>query len=124
MGTFRQWTVWLRCPQGRNLRDAGAQWCGQDNDSRDCGGLRSADEGSVTVLGNNVSKDRNCHKQDIGVQLQTTALFPELTVREVLSLFGSFYDRSLSPDELIEMVDLGEKRNARTANCPEGQRSD
>ncbi len=84
-------------------------------------GLRSADEGSVTVLGKNVSKDRNCHKQDIGVQLQTTALFPELTVREVLSLFGSFYDRSLSPDELIEMVDLGEKRKCKNSKLSGGQ---
>ncbi|MCL0065936.1 ATP-binding cassette domain-containing protein, partial [Dehalococcoidia bacterium] len=56
-------------------------------------GLRQADSGDITVMGFNVLRDSHQIKQEIGVQLQVPALYPTLTVFEVLDLFASFYQK-------------------------------
>ncbi len=85
-------------------------------------GLRRADSGQVTVLGLDVRRQPDAVKARIGVQLQTTALFPRLTVREVLNLFRSFFPQSREADELIAMVNLQEKANTLTKELSGGQR--
>jgi len=85
-------------------------------------GLRRADSGQVTVLGLDVRRHPDAVKARIGVQLQTTALFPRLTVREVLNLFRSFFPQSREADELIAMVNLQEKANTLTRDLSGGQR--
>ena len=85
-------------------------------------GLRVQDSGEATVLGLDVRHEASTLKERIGVQLQTAALYPRLTVREVLELFASFYKSSVSPDTLIEALDLGERRNAQTKQLSGGQR--
>ena len=84
-------------------------------------GLRVADSGKVTVLGMNVKQRPRKIKANIGVQLQTTSLYPRLTVREVLDLFGSFFLKALPPDELIELVKLEDSRNKICKNLSGGQ---
>src|SRR4030042_4605375 len=84
-------------------------------------GLRVADSGRVTVLGMNVKQRPRKIKANIGVQLQTTSLYPRLTVREVLDLFGSFFLKALPPDELIELVKLEDSRNKICKNLSGGQ---
>jgi ABC-2 type transport system ATP-binding protein len=49
-------------------------------------------------------------------------MYPKLTVIELLELFAAFYPRSRGPDELIELMDLGEKRKSRTQELSGGQR--
>ncbi|HEX8996430.1 MAG TPA: ABC transporter ATP-binding protein [Ktedonobacterales bacterium] len=85
-------------------------------------GIRVADTGDVTIGGLDIRRHRRAVQSRIGVQLQATTLFEELTVRETLALFGSFYPRSLSPDTLLEDVALTEKANARPQNLSGGQR--
>jgi ABC-2 type transport system ATP-binding protein len=86
-------------------------------------GLRQPDSGEVSVLGIDVAKDGGALKERIGVALQTAALYPRLTVTEVLELFASFYERSPhSPRELVRLLDLDEKRNTRTKDLSGGQR--
>jgi len=85
-------------------------------------GLRAPDGGETTVLGIDVRRRPGDLKLRIGVALQTAALYPKLTVTEVLALFRSFYPRGRSPDDLIEMMDLGEKRTTRTKDLSGGQR--
>ena len=58
----------------------------------------------------------------IGVSLQTAALYPKLTVTEVIDLFRSFYPTSRPTDELIDLLELGERRNAQTQVLSGGQR--
>ena len=57
-------------------------------------GLRSADRGSVTVLGIDISKDTRAVKERIGVQSQSPALFPDLKVKEIINFFRSLYTKS------------------------------
>jgi ABC-2 type transport system ATP-binding protein len=85
-------------------------------------GLREPDGGSVSVLGIDVVRSPHLLKPRIGVSLQNAALYPKLTVVELLDLFATFYPRSRSSDELIELMDLGEKRNSRTQDLSGGQR--
>lgn len=84
-------------------------------------GLRIADSGRVTVLGMDIKQRPRKVKASIGVQLQTTSLYPRLTVYEVLDLFGSFFLKALPPDELIGLVKLGDSRNQLCKNISGGQ---
>ena len=69
-------------------------------------GLRQPTSGSVSVLGLDPATQSRKLKERLGVQLQTTALPTELTVREVLRLFASFYESAQSADAILERVDL------------------
>lgn len=88
-----------------------------------CEGLRPPDKrsGPVSVVGIDVVSRPEAVKELIGVQLQATALFDKLTVYETLKLFGSFYERSLSPEMLLDMVNLESKTEARTDELSGGQ---
>jgi ABC-2 type transport system ATP-binding protein len=85
-------------------------------------GLRAPDGGEVTVLGVDVTRGADELKPRIGVSLQTAALYPKLTVTEVLDLFRSFYPHSRPTAELIDALELGERRNAQTKVLSGGQR--
>src|SRR5262245_21522157 len=85
-------------------------------------GLRPPDGGTVDVLGVDVVRSPDLLKPRIGVSLQNDALYPKLTVIELLELVATSYPRSRPPDELIELMDLGEKRKSRTQELSGGQR--
>jgi ABC-2 type transport system ATP-binding protein len=85
-------------------------------------GIRSQDGGEVSVLGVDVRRNRRAVQSRIGVQLQATTLFPELTVNELITLFGSFYPHPIRTDELIREVALEEKTNTRPPDLSGGQR--
>ena len=61
-------------------------------------GLRAPDAGTAHVLGSDVAREPDKVKERIGVQLQTAALYPNLRVRELIDLFGSFFRRSRPTD--------------------------
>ena len=84
-------------------------------------GLRPPDSGTVEVLGLDICKKADAIKQRIGVQLQSVSLYPRLTVTELLDLFGSFFAHHVPTKQLIDMVDLGERANARSMNLSGGQ---
>ena len=84
-------------------------------------GLRSPDGGQATVLGVDVATGAAQLKPRIGISLQTAAMYPKLTVTEIIDLFRSFYRKSRPTAELIELLGLGERRNARTKELSGGQ---
>ncbi|HEX2469119.1 MAG TPA: ABC transporter ATP-binding protein [Candidatus Limnocylindrales bacterium] len=85
-------------------------------------GLRQPDGGEVSVLGVDVTRNADALKPRIGVSLQTAALYPKLTVTELVDLFRSFYPRSRPTEELIDALELGERRAARSEVLSGGQR--
>jgi ABC-2 type transport system ATP-binding protein len=85
-------------------------------------GLRVPDGGTICVLGHTQQGNTNGLKEVIGIQLQTTGLYPLHTVHELLTLFGSFYKKPVSPDQLIPLVSLEDKRNTRSKDLSGGQR--
>ncbi len=85
-------------------------------------GLRVPDSGTAVVLGLDVASQAAALKERIGVQLQTAALYPNLTVTETIDLFRSFYRHARPTAELVEALDLGERRTAPTKALSGGQR--
>jgi len=87
-------------------------------------GLRTPDSGSITVAGIDAVADSDAVRKVIGVQLQTTALFPYLTARELIDLFGHFYEvpnpEARTP-ELLRLVDLEAKAGSRVDELSGGQ---
>ncbi|HAZ21804.1 MAG TPA: ABC transporter [Firmicutes bacterium] len=83
--------------------------------------LRTRDSGTVDILGYDPQVAPEKVKSGIGVQLQSPAMFPRLTVLELVELFASFYQDPLPVDEVIEMVGLTEKKKAQSRKLSGGQ---
>jgi ABC-2 type transport system ATP-binding protein len=84
-------------------------------------GLQRADTGDLRVLGLDPARQAAQLKARIGVQLQTSSLYPQLTVAEILALFGTFYPRALPVRQLLDALDLDEKKDARSKTLSGGQ---
>lgn len=85
-------------------------------------GHRRRSGGQVRVLGMDPQRRGPALRERVGIVLQSAGIDRELTVREVLRLFGGCYPQSLPADELIEMVGLEGKRRARVKTLSGGQR--
>ena len=85
-------------------------------------GSRERDGGDVRVLGVDPWGSDRRHRERIGVVLQQSDLPPSLTVREVHLLFAGYYRRPRDVDEVIELVGLAEKANARVKTLSGGQK--
>jgi ABC-2 type transport system ATP-binding protein len=86
------------------------------------GGLRRPDAGSINVLGLDPQAGRRELHQRVGIQLQASELPDKLRVGEALDLFASFYRSPADPERLLQLLGLGDKRDARFANLTGGQR--
>ncbi len=87
-----------------------------------CEGLNQPDSGEVEVLGETWKKDGRALRQRLGISLQETQFSDKLTVSETLQLFRSFYDRPRPLEEVLDAVQLGEKRNGRVGQLSGGQK--
>ena len=85
-------------------------------------GLRPLTSGSVSVLGLDPQKSPSELRRRLGVQLQHTE-FPEaLTVDETFRLFGSFYPRTLGTSQILQAVNLADKKKAPVLSLSGGQK--
>ena len=86
-------------------------------------GLTIPDSGRVEVLGQRwgEGKDRALRER-LAVQLQETQFAERLTVVETIGLFRSLYRQGWDPDEVIRLVELEEKRDARVGRLSGGQK--
>jgi ABC-2 type transport system ATP-binding protein len=87
-----------------------------------CEGLLAKDSGDVVVLGQTWEQNAGELRERLGIQLQDTQLAEKLTVRETIDLFRSFYHRSRDASEVIDIVQLTEKRDARVGTLSGGQK--
>jgi ABC-2 type transport system ATP-binding protein len=85
-------------------------------------GYRERDGGSVDVLGFDPARAQQEYRERIGVVLQQSQLWANLTVRETHSLFAGYYRHPRDVDEVVELVGLGEKRDARVKTLSGGQK--
>jgi ABC-2 type transport system ATP-binding protein len=85
-------------------------------------GYRERDSGRVEVLGADPAQAGREWRERIGVVLQSGSLYPQLTVAELLALFGGYYARPRDVDEVIGIVGLEEKRGARVRTLSGGQK--
>ncbi|GAA4595588.1 ABC transporter ATP-binding protein [Planotetraspora phitsanulokensis] len=85
-------------------------------------GYRKRDSGEVSVLGADPGRPTRQWRSRIGIVLQTNQDAPELTVREIMRLYATYYPASRDPDEVIEMVGLTESAGKRVRQLSGGQR--
>jgi ABC-2 type transport system ATP-binding protein len=85
-------------------------------------GYRTRDGGDVDVLGFDPERARSAFRQRIGVVLQQSQLWPNLTVTETHRMFAGYYEHSRNVEEVIALVGLEEKRDARVKTLSGGQK--
>ncbi len=85
-------------------------------------GYRPRDGGRVDVLGADPERSGPAFRERIGVVLQSSQLWPYLTVREVLRIFAGYYRSPRDVDAVIELVGLVAKRDSRVKTLSGGQK--
>ncbi len=85
-------------------------------------GYRRRSAGEVKVLGHDPAERDRELQQRVGIVLQSSGIYPRVTVREALEHFSKAYDRRRDADETIDLVGLAEKADARTKDLSGGQR--
>jgi ABC-2 type transport system ATP-binding protein len=85
-------------------------------------GHRRRTSGSVRVLGMDPETGGRAYRERIGIVLQEAGFDEEFTVRELVSMYATFYPRRRDVDEVIERVGLTDKAKARTKTLSGGQR--
>jgi ABC-2 type transport system ATP-binding protein len=84
-------------------------------------GYRRRDAGEALVLGYDPADAPRELRERIGVVLQRSWFTPTLTVREVHQMFAGYYEHPRNVDEVIDLVGLAEKRDARVKTLSGGQ---
>jgi ABC-2 type transport system ATP-binding protein len=85
-------------------------------------GYRERDGGRVDVLGFDPARAEEAYRERIGVVLQQSQLFSNLTVAETHRMFAGYYREPRDVDEVIDLVGLGSKRDARVKTLSGGQK--
>jgi ABC-2 type transport system ATP-binding protein len=85
-------------------------------------GYRRRDAGEVRVLGHDPERPGPDFRERIGVVLQQSELWPNLTVRETHAIFAGYYRAPRDVDEVIALVGLQEKTSARIKSLSGGQK--
>jgi ABC-2 type transport system ATP-binding protein len=85
-------------------------------------GYRSRTGGDARVLGLDPARGQRALRDRVGIVLQESGVQTDLTVAELIEMYGRYYSRRRPVDELIELVELGEKRDVRARSLSGGQR--
>ena len=84
--------------------------------------LREKTDGKIIVDGFDLDKDPQEIKKIIGVQLQTSGYYPNLTLIELIDLFAGLYNRKVNAMELLDMVNLRDKAKSKVKELSGGQK--
>lgn len=112
----------LLVPRGEVFGLLGPNGAGKTTTLEMLEGLVSPDRGEICILGMDWRHRARTIRSRIGVLLQYTQLDDKITVREVLQMFGSFYPKALSPDQLLDLVQLQDKAGSYQSRLSGGQR--
>jgi len=85
-------------------------------------GYRTRDGGTVTVLGVDPQAAGGDWRDRIGIVLQSSAMYPNLTVREHVALFAGYFAHPRDVGEVVDLVGLADKRDARVKSLSGGQK--
>jgi ABC-2 type transport system ATP-binding protein len=86
-------------------------------------GIQKPDSGEIRVMGKKWKGNENEIHKMVGISLQETRFIDKLRVDETLQLFAAFFELDMQRvNEIIELVDLEEKRRSYVVNLSGGQR--
>ena len=84
--------------------------------------LRKKTSGQVIVDGLDLDTQPDEIKKIIGVQLQTSGFYPNLTLLELIQLFSGLYNKKVDAMELLKKVNLQDKAKNKSKELSGGQR--
>ncbi len=84
--------------------------------------LRTKTSGQVIVGGLDLDKQPDEIKKIIGVQLQSSGFYPNLTLLELIKLFAGLYNKKVEPMELLKKVNLQDKAKNKSKELSGGQK--
>ncbi len=84
-------------------------------------GYRTRTGGEARVLGTDPAAGARALRERVGIVLQQCGVQSDLTVTELIEMYGRYYARRRPVDEPIELVDLGAKRDTRAKHLSGGQ---
>src|SRR5471030_1838932 len=85
-------------------------------------GYRQRSSGTVSVLGYDPQTRPLALRQRVGIVLQSSGIYSQVRVRDVIAHFAGFYPHPRDVDEVVELVGLSDKRDERTRTLSGGQR--
>ena len=85
-------------------------------------GYRTRSGGTVRVFGMDPARGQRELRERVGIVLQSCGVQSDLTVAELLEMYGRYYERRRPVDELLELVELDAKRDTRAKQLSGGQR--
>ena len=85
-------------------------------------GYRDRDSGEVQVLGEDPATAGSELRARIGIVLQSSAVYPQLSVVEILKLFAGYYTSPRDIEQVLALVGLSDRRNARVRTLSGGQK--
>ncbi len=85
-------------------------------------GYRTRTAGEALVLGMDPAHGQRQLRERVGIVLQQSGVQVDLTVAELIEMYGRYYSRRRPVDELIELVELNAKRDERVRKLSGGQR--
>jgi ABC-2 type transport system ATP-binding protein len=85
-------------------------------------GYRTRTGGEARVLGLDPADGSRRLREQVGIVLQQCGVQKDLTVAELIEMYGRYHARSRPVDDVVELVGLGEKRDVRAKNLSGGQR--
>ena len=112
----------LRIEEGEVFGLLGPNGAGKTTTVEILEGYRERDAGRVEVLGFDPARAEPAYRERIGVVLQQSQLWPNLTVAEAHRMFAGYYEEPRDVDEVIDLVGLGSKRDARVKTLSGGQK--
>lgn len=112
----------LRIGRGEVFGILGPNGAGKSTTVEILQGHRDRDGGEVTVLGADPATGSRRWRSRIGIVWQDESAPAELTVRETVRHFATYYPAPRDPDEVIQLVGLGEKATSRVKGLSGGQR--
>ncbi|MFZ0044028.1 MAG: ABC transporter ATP-binding protein [Solirubrobacteraceae bacterium] len=85
-------------------------------------GYRTRSAGEALVLGIDPASGSRDLREQLGIVLQQCGVQNDLTVAELVEMYGRYYVRGRPVDEVIELVELTESRDVRAKALSGGQR--
>jgi ABC-2 type transport system ATP-binding protein len=85
-------------------------------------GYRTRSAGDARVLGIDPASGSRELREQVGIVLQQCGVQNDLSVTELLEMYGRYHVRQRPVDEVIELVELTEKRDERAKQLSGGQR--
>jgi ABC-2 type transport system ATP-binding protein len=85
-------------------------------------GYRVRSGGDVSVLGFDPARGERGMRERVGIVLQQCGVQNDLSVAELLEMYGSYHLRPRPIDEVLELVELDAKRDERAKELSGGQR--